>query len=64
MSRPVELTDEELEMIADDQRCALESIHIVFRNCKKYENCPVSHFDSDMKPDYIALRQELLRRLN
>ncbi len=56
-----ELTPEEVELILEDQRCALESAHMGSHTCEDLQTCSCKHFDLPLNE--IISRQILMGKL-
>ena len=58
----IKLHGNDWNMIYEDQRAALESIHDG-EPCLALQCCPIDHFWEDSDPDYIRCRQEIINKI-
>lgn len=65
MNKSIELTREEISLIAEDCECALETIHVNEdgEDCEDFAFCPMWHFPDEDDTKTIEMRQALLKKL-
>ncbi len=58
----IDFTDDELNMVYEDQRSSLENVH-AGDECNNLSICPNTHFGSNEDIEEIFMRQDIMKKI-